>query len=176
MKKVGKTYIFESEEEKNLFIGMIKEDTPNKRIASQFGISECAVNSLAKRAGIDMKQVLEERKKKKINMFLDMYRKGNALKVICDVSHVTLKTGRNIIKVLDPSIKLELDREREKAKKNANVNAEYKSIYGESDKEIIDYGKLRALHNAGWSDPKIADEFGVTTSEVDRCLRILNIR
>lgn len=176
MKKVGKTYIFESEEEKNLFIGMIKEDTPNKRIASHFGISECAVNSLAKRAGIDMKQVLEERKKKKINMVIDMYRKGNALKVICDVAHITLKTGRKVIKDLDPVIKLELDREREKAKKNANVNAEYKSIYGESDKEIIDCGKLRALHNARWSDAKIADEFGVTTSEVDRCLRKLNIR
>ena len=38
-------------------------------------------------------------------------------------------------------------------------------------RKIADYGKLRALREAGWSVEKIAREFAVTKSEVKRVMK-----
>lgn len=37
---------------------------------------------------------------------------------------------------------------------------------GKKSKKTVDVGKLIALHNAGWSVAKIADELGVSTRAV----------
>lgn len=37
---------------------------------------------------------------------------------------------------------------------------------GKKAKKTVDVGKLIALHNAGWSVAKIADELGVSTGAV----------
>lgn len=36
-----------------------------------------------------------------------------------------------------------------------------------STKKKLDWGKIQALHNAGWSHAKIADEMGCTVGTVD---------
>ena len=46
--------------------------------------------------------------------------------------------------------------------------------FEDPEREITDLGKLKALNNAGWCIENIADEFGVTIKEVERCLEMLN--
>lgn len=43
---------------------------------------------------------------------------------------------------------------------------EAKSQEGKKTRTRIDYGKIMALHNAGWSNQKIADEMGMTYGAV----------
>lgn len=45
-------------------------------------------------------------------------------------------------------------------------NAQPDSPPGKKAKKTVDVGKLIALHNAGWSVAKIADELGVSTRTV----------
>lgn len=45
-------------------------------------------------------------------------------------------------------------------------NAQPDSPPGKKAKKTVDVGKLIALHNAGWSVAKIADELGVSTRAV----------
>ena len=45
-------------------------------------------------------------------------------------------------------------------------NAQPDSPPGKKAKKTVDVGKLIALHNAGWSVAKIADELGVSTKTV----------
>lgn len=48
---------------------------------------------------------------------------------------------------------------------------EPKYIWEDRPKEKIDYGKLRALYNANWSIPKIADEFNTSNKVVEEILQ-----
>ena len=43
------------------------------------------------------------------------------------------------------------------------------------DREIYDKGKLRALHEAGWSANKIADEFNTSEKKVIECLKEMTL-
>ena len=47
-------------------------------------------------------------------------------------------------------------------------------LLNDETRQITDFGKLKALNNAGWCVDNIADEFGVTIEEVNRCLEMLN--
>ena len=47
-------------------------------------------------------------------------------------------------------------------------------LFNDEARKISDFGKLKALSNAGWCVENIADEFGVTIDEVNRCLEMLN--
>lgn len=49
-------------------------------------------------------------------------------------------------------------------------------LLNDETRQITDFGKLKALNNAGWCVENIADEFGVTIEEVNRCLEMLSSR
>lgn len=64
----------------------------------------------------------------------------------------------------------------EQIAKHYGISYSYiKALYGTWKRatfvnEITDIGKVHALHNAGWSDEKIADEFQSSVEEVMKAL------
>ena len=114
---------------------------------------------------------------KAIDMYCDGCLKKDILKE-CDISEKTLY---KIIKSKENYVKAKAKEERELAKdlrwKKNRKPIGYSWVpkrFEDPKREIKDLGKLKALNNAGWSIEKIADEFGVTIKEVERCLEMLN--
>lgn len=85
---------------------------------------------------------------------------------------------------------MELDREKDNANQKAfeeQVRDEYTEVFGEdneneneetdtsnktsAEKSSIDVGKVMALHNAEWSQAKIADEMGCSQSMVCKIIK-----
>lgn len=84
---------------------------------------------------------------------------------------------------------MELDREKDNANQKAfeeQVRDEYAEVFGEdneneketdtsnktsAEKSSIDVGKVMALHNAKWSQAKIADEMGCSQSMVCKIIK-----
>ena len=96
----------------------------------------------------------------------------------CDISEKTLD---KIIESEEYYVKAKAKEERELAKdlkgkkyRNPIGYSWVPKRFEDPEREITDLGKLKALNNAGWCIENIADEFGVTIEEVERCLEMLN--
>lgn len=61
--------------------------------------------------------------------------------------------------------------EAEDGKEPEQAPAKKKKRTRPKKEERLDAGKVMALHRAGWSDEKIADEMGVTNRQVYQCIR-----
>lgn len=85
---------------------------------------------------------------------------------------------------------MELDREKDNANQKAfeeQVRDEYTEVFGEdneneneetdtsnktsAEKSSIDVGKVMALHNAKWSQAKIADEMGCSQGRISQIIK-----
>lgn len=85
---------------------------------------------------------------------------------------------------------MELDREKDNANQKAfeeQVRDEYAEVFGEdneneneetdtsnktsAEKSSIDVGKVMALHNAKWSQAKIADEMGCSQGRISQIIK-----
>ena len=64
-----------------------------------------------------------------------------------------------------------LDNLKVAPKKDATVPVKADKPSKETKKQGIDHGKIVALHEAGWSTAKIADEMGTTTVTVRNHLK-----
>ena len=181
MKKKYGMFAFENDAEKKEFENCLASGKTKRMIAKKFGCNETSVYNIAKRNGMNPKQLREQFRQrirdKAIDMYCDGYLKKEILKE-CDISEKTLD---KIIESEDYYVKAKAKEERELAKdlkgkkyRNPIGYSWVPKRFEDPEREITDLGKLKALNNAGWSIEKIADEFGVTIEEVNRCLEMLN--
>lgn len=161
---------FESDEERASFEKDIADGMNNKSIGEKYGISPYSIPRVAERHCIDLYGIRQRNYEKKCDEIIRLYVEGNSIDKIREIMHMSERTVANIINYTYT------DDEKEDIKFNRESLGSdwHPTPTADPNVTINDFGKLKALHNAGWSIEKIADEFGVTIQEVERCLELLN--
>ena len=181
-------YVFDSEEEKQEFIQDILSGMYFKEIEVKYDINEKSIRNLCMRENINVTKLRKKSKEYRTEKAIAMFREGKTLSecsASCRISIHTIKAnatkedyeerrkvrkigrGRNV-DVFEPEDNIICKRRPLTGWKPPMLNDE--------TRKITDFGKLKALHKAGWCVENIADEFGVTIEEVERCLEMLNSR
>ena len=179
-------YVFDSEEEKQEFIQDILSGMYYKEIEVKYDINEKSIRNLCMRENINVTKLRKKSKEYRTEKAIAMFREGKTLSecsASCRISIHTIKAnatkedyeerrkvrkigrGRNV-DVFEPEDNIICKRRPLTGWKPPMLNDE--------TRKITDFGKLKALHKAGWCVENIADEFGVTIKEVERCLEMLN--
>ena len=182
-------YVFDSDEEKQELINDILSGMHYKEIEVKYDVNEKSIRNLCMRENINVTKLRKKSKEYRTEKAIAMFREGKTLSdcsTSCRISIETIKANATKEDYAERSkhcIIGKCGRRSAVFEPEDNIICKRRPLTGwkppmlnDETRKITDFGKLKALHNAGWSDPKIADEFGVTTSEVDRCLRKLNIR
>ena len=181
-------YVFDSEEEKQEFIQDILSGMYFKEIEVKYDINEKSIRNLCMRENINVTKLRKKSKEYRTEKAIAMFREGKTLSecsASCRISIHTIKAnatkedyeerrkvrkigrGRNV-DVFEPEDNIICKRRPLTGWKPPMLNDE--------TRKITDFGKLKALHKAGWCVENIADEFGVTIEEVERRLEMLNSR
>ena len=180
-------YVFDSEEEKQELIRDILSGMYYKEIEVKYDVNEKSIRNLCMRENINVTKLRKKSKEYRTEKAIAMFREGKTLSE-CSASF------RISIHTIKANATKEDYAERSKhciigkcGRRSAvfepedNIICKRHQLIGwkphllnDETRQITDFGKLKALNNAGWSIEKIADEFGVTIEEVNRCLEMLN--
>ena len=181
-------YVFDSDEEKQELIQDILSGMYYKEIEVKYDVNEKSIRNLCMRENINVTKLRKKSKEYRTEKAIAMFREGKTLSecsASCRISIHTIKAnatkedyeerrkvrkigrGRNV-DVFEPEDNIICKRRPLTGWKPPMLNDE--------TRKITDFGKLKALHKAGWCVENIADEFGVTIKEVERCLEMLNSR
>ena len=181
-------YVFDSDEEKQELIQDILSGMYYKEIEVKYDVNEKSIRNLCMRENINVTKLRNKSKEYRTEKAIAMFREGKTLSecsASCRISIHTIKAnatkedyeerrkvrkigrGRNV-DVFEPEDNIICKRRPLTGWKPPMLNDE--------TRKITDFGKLKALHKAGWCVENIADEFGVTIEEVERCLEMLNSR
>lgn len=178
-------YVFDSEEEKKELIQDILSGMYYKEIEVKYDVNEKSIRNLCMRENINITKLHKQSKVYRLEKAIAMFREGKTLSdcsTACRISIHTIKANATKEDYEDRRKNREIGRgrkidafEEDKIIRNRHSLKGWKPpLLNDETRQITDFGKLKALHNAGWCAENIADEFGVTIEEVNRCLEMLN--
>lgn len=180
-------YVFDSEEEKQELIQDILSGMYYKEIEIKYDVNEKSIRNLCMRENINVTKLRKKSKEYRKEKAIAMFREGKTLSecsASCRISIHTIKANATKedyeyrIKNREIGRGRKIDAfEEDKIIRNRHSLKGWKPpLLNDETRQITDFGKLKALHNAGWCAENIADEFGVTIQEVERCLEMLSSR
>ena len=180
-------YVFDSEEEKQELINDILSGMHYKEIEAKYDVNEKSIRNLCMRENINVTKLHKQSKVYRLEKAIAMFREGKTLSdcsTSCRISIETIKANATKEDYAERSkhcIIGKCGRRSAVFEPEDNIICKRHPLIGwkppmlnDETRKIKDFGKLKALNNAGWSIEKIADEFGVTIQEVERCLEMLN--
>lgn len=181
-------YVFDSEEEKQELIQDILSGMYYKEIEVKYDVNEKSIRNLCMRENINVTKLRKKSKEYRTEKAIAMFREGKTLSecsASCRISIHTIKSNatkedyeyRRKNREIGRGRKIDVFEEEDKIIRNRHSLKGWKPpLLNDETRQITDFGKLKALHNAGWCAENIADEFGVTIQEVERCLEMLSSR
>ena len=182
-------YVFDSEEEKQELINDILSGMHYKEIEVKYDVNEKSIRNLCMRENINVTKLRKKSKEYRTEKAIAMFREGKTLSecsASCRISIETIKANATKEDYAERSkhcIIGKCGRRSAVFEPEDNIICKRRPLTGwkppmlnDETRKITDFGKLKALNNAGWSIEKIADEFGGTIEEVNRCLEMLNSR
>ena len=181
-------YVFDSEEEKQELIQDILSGMYYKEIEVKYDVNEKSIRNLCMRENINVTKLRKKSKEYRTEKAIAMFREGKTLSecsASCRISIHTIKANatkedyeyRRKNREIGRGRKIDAFEEEDKIIRNRHSLKGWKPpLLNDETRKITDFGKLKALHKAGWCVENIADEFGVTIEEVNRCLEMLNSR
>ena len=179
-------YVFDSEEEKQELINDILSGMYYKEIEVKYDVNEKSIRNLCMRENINVTKLRKKSKEYRTEKAIAMFREGKTLSecsASCRISIHTIKANatkedyeeRRKNREIGRGRKIDVFEEEDKTIRNRHSLKGWKPpLLNDETRQITDFGKLKALNNAGWCVENIADEFGVTIQEVERCLEMLN--
>ena len=179
-------YVFDSEEEKQELIQDILSGMYYKEIEVKYDVNEKSIRNLCMRENINVTKLRKKSKEYRTKKAIEMFREGKTLSecsASCRISIHTIKSNatkedyeyRRKNREIGRGRKIDVFEEEDKIIRNRHSLKGWKPpLLNDETRQITDFGKLKALNNAGWCVENIADEFGVTIKEVERCLEMLN--
>ena len=181
-------YVFDSEEEKQELINDILSGMYYKEIEVKYDVNEKSIRNLCMRENINVTKLRKKSKEYRTEKAIAMFREGKTLSecsASCRISIHTIKANatkedyecRIKNREIRRGRKIDVFEEEDKIIRNRHSLKGWKPpLLNDETRQITDFGKLKALSNAGWCVENIADEFGVTIDEVNRCLEVLSSR
>ena len=181
-------YVFDSDEEKQELIQDILSGMYFKEIEVKYDVNEKSIRNLCMRENINVTKLRKKSKEYRTEKAIAMFREGKTLSecsASCRISIHTIKANatkedyeyRRKNREIGRGRKIDVFEEEDKIIRNRHSLKGWKPpLLNDETRQITDFGKLKALHNAGWCAENIADEFGVTIQEVERCLEMLSSR
>ena len=180
-------YVFDSEEEKQELINDILSGMHYKEIEVKYDVNEKSIRNLCMRENINVTKLRKKSKEYRTEKAIAMFREGKTLSdcsTSCRISIETIKANATKEDYAERSkhcIIGKCGRRSAVFEPEDNIICKRRPLTGwkppmlnDETRKITDFGKLKALHKAGWCVENIADEFGVTIEEVERCLELLN--
>lgn len=181
-------YVFDSDEEKQELIQDILSGMYYKEIEVKYDVNEKSIRNLCMRENINVTKLRKKSKEYRTEKAIAMFREGKTLSecsASCRISIHTIKANatkedyecRIKNREIGRGRKIDAFEEEDKIIRNRHSLKGWKPpLLNDETRKITDFGKLKALNNAGWCVENIADEFGVTIEEVNRCLEVLSSR
>ena len=182
-------YVFDSEEEKQELINDILSGMHYKEIEVKYDVNEKSIRNVCMRENINVTKLRKKSKEYRTEKAIAMFREGKTLSdcsTSCRISIETIKANATKEDYAERSkhcIIGKCGRRSAVFEPEDNIICKRRPLTGwkppmlnDETRKITDFGKLKALHKAGWCVENIADEFGVTIEEVNRCLEMLNSR
>lgn len=182
-------YVFDSEEEKQELINDILSGMHYKEIEVKYDVNEKSIRNLCMRENINITKLHKQSKVYRLEKAIAMFREGKTLSdcsTSCRISIETIKANATKEDYAERSkhcIIGKCGRRSAVFEPEDNIICKRRPLTGwkppmlnDETRKITDFGKLKALHKAGWCAENIADEFGVTIQEVEICLEMLSSR
>lgn len=182
-------YVFDSDEEKQELINDILSGMHYKEIEVKYDVNEKSIRNLCMRENINITKLHKQSKVYRLEKAIAMFREGKTLSdcsTSCRISIETITANATKEDYAERSkhcIIGKVGRRSSVFEPEDNIICKRRPLTGwkppllnDETRQITDFGKLKALNNAGWCVENIADEFGVTIQEVNRCLEMLNSR
>ena len=180
-------YVFDSEEEKQELIQDILSGMYYKEIEVKYDVNEKSIRNLCMRENINVTKLRKKSKEYRTEKAIVMFREGKTLSecsASCRISIHTIKANatkedyeyRRKNREIGRGRKIDAFEEDKIIRNRHSLKGWKPPLLNDETRQITDFGKLKALNNAGWCVENIADEFGVTIEEVNRCLEMLNSR
>lgn len=180
-------YVFDSEEEKQELIQDILSGMYYKEIEVKYDVNEKSIRNLCMRENINVTKLRKKSKEYRTEKAIAMFREGKTLSecsASCRISIHTIKANvtkedyeyRRKNREIGRGRKIDVFEEDKIIRNRHSLKGWKPPLLNDETRHITDFGKLKALSNAGWCVENIADEFGVTIKEVNRCLEMLNSR
>ena len=179
-------YVFDSEEEKQELIQDILSGMYYKEIEVKYDVNEKSIRNLCMRENINVTKLRKKSKEYRTEKAIAMFREGKTLSECSASCRISIHTIKANATKEDYECRIK-NREIGRGRKIDAFEEEHSITYNrpalkgwkppllnDETRKITDLGKLKALDNAGWCVENIADEFGVTIQEVERCLELLN--
>ena len=153
--------------------------TSVEKIRCMFNASRRLVIDIQKKNHVTRKDRCENNKYSRNVKIIELYESGErradiARKVVC--SYLTVVKVLNKHSGIRSSGKMPKAEQKIMKEDSDGFLDNPISKYMFHDRVPEDIPKIRALRKAGWCVENIADEFGVTIQEVERCLEMLNSR
>ena len=178
-------YVFDSEEEKQELIQDILSGMYYKEIEVKYDVNEKSIRNLCMRENINVTKLRKKSKEYRTEKAISMFREGKTLSecsASCRISIHTIKANatkedyeeRRNHRKIGRGREIDVFEEDKIIRNRHSLKGWKPPLLNDETRQITDFGKLKALHNAGWCAENIADEFGVTVEEVNRCLELLN--
>lgn len=179
-------YVFDSEEEKQELIQDILSGMYYKEIEVKYDVNEKSIRNLCMRENINVTKLRKKSKQYRTEKAIAMFREGKTLSecsASCRISIHTIKANatKEDYEYRRKNSEIGRGRKIDVFEPEDNIICKRRPLTGwkppmlnDETRKITDFGKLKALHKAGWCVENIADEFGVTIQEVERCLEMLN--
>ena len=151
--------------------------TSVEKIRCMFNASRRLVIDIQKKNHVTRKDRCENNKYSRNVKIIELYESGErradiARKVVC--SYLTVVKVLNKHSGIRSSGKMPKAEQKIMKEDSDGFLDNPISKYMFHDRVPEDIPKIRALRKAGWCVENIADEFGVTIQEVERCLDLLN--
>lgn len=181
-------YVFDSEEEKQELIQDILSGMYYKEIEVKYDVNEKSIRNLCMRENINITKLHKQSKVYRLEKAIAMFRVGKTLSECSASFRISIHTikanatkedyeERRKNREIGRGRKIDVFEEEHSITYNRPALKGWKPpLLNDKTRQITDFGKLKALNNAGWCAENIADEFGVTIQEVERCLRMLSSR
>lgn len=155
-----------TEEEIAIIIQMSKDGYRCSQIAKVVNRSHGTICLIQKKHGVSCKQLEQQRYERTEPLVVEKYKRGEKIKTLAAEFGYSNAMIKDMLVLNGIPIRRRCDYQYEYDRKKFNKPLGY--MY--SDQDIEDTGKCLALHNAGWSDEKIADEMQSTPERVRECL------
>ena len=178
-------YVLVSDEEKRHLINDILSEMYYKEIEVKYDVNEKSIRNLCMRENINITKLRKKSKEYRTEKAIAMFREGKTLSecsAYCRISIHTIKANatKEDYEERRKNRKIGIGRnidvfEEDKIIRNRPALKGWKPpLLNDKTRQITDFGKLKALNNAGWCVENIADEFRETIQEVERCLELIN--
>lgn len=159
-----------TDEEIAIIVQMSKDGYRSSQIAKVVNRSHGTICLIQKKYGVSWKQLEQERYERSEPLVVEKYKQGENIKTLAAEFGYSPAMIKDMLVINGIQIRRRCDYQYEHGRNKFNKPLGYMF----SDQDIEDTGKCMALHKAGWSPDKIADEMNSTPERVRECLDQLN--